>query len=246
VASAISKCTANQGDWIFVMPGHTEILDGDLNMNVAGVTLMGMGVTMSRPTFDFLAAGDTINLTAANCRVSNIICSLDNSAVTVTAAFTVAASGCTIDNTRIMPHATSQFTGLCDIGDFDDVTIAYNSWYTLAGTSSATGIRITGTAERCKIIGNFVYGNFSGFILSALAAALDLTIADNVMGNGNSADLIHVVANTTGQVHNNAFATGAADVAAGTWDFEAMMCTENFMVNVLTETGGPVPAAAAA
>ncbi len=247
VQQAITNATASQGDIIFVMPGHTETIDGDITINKVGLSVIGLGVGLSRPTFDFTAAGDTITTTAADCRISNIILSLDSSAITVTAGFTVAAAGTTIDHTRIMPHATRQFTGLCTLGDFDDVTIAYNSWYTLIGASSTTGLSITGTAERTIVNSNSIMGNFGSYAIGASAANLDAMITNNIFRNANVAEVILMNAASTGLLANNAFSTGASAItAAEAFDMGNMFCVENFMCNAVDESGGPIPTAAAA
>src|SRR5258705_1677161 len=58
LAYAISRCTANQGDVIFVAPGHTETITSAtaLPFNVAGVTIVGVGAGATRPTFTFTTA----------------------------------------------------------------------------------------------------------------------------------------------------------------------------------------------
>jgi len=246
VQSAINKCVASNGDIIFVLPGHTEIIDGDINLSVAGVTVMGLGPGGSRPTFDFLAAGDTITVTAAGCRISNIICQLDNSAATVTAAFTIAANGTTIDNCRILPHATSQFTSLVTLGDFNDCIIGYNSFYSLATASSADGIIITGTAERAQIFHNVVDGHFTNHAIGSTAAVVDIVIANNVFRNANTSMCIDMDNSATGMAANNAFSTGAAAITQDTgYDFGDLLCNQNYMVNAVDETGGPIPTTAA-
>src|SRR5438128_1210094 len=42
---AVSQCTANQGDLVVVLPGHVEtvIAAAGTNLNVAGVTVLGIG-----------------------------------------------------------------------------------------------------------------------------------------------------------------------------------------------------------
>ena len=47
---AVGKCTASQGDVIVVMTGHTEsvVTDGGLTVDVAGITIVGLGEGDSR------------------------------------------------------------------------------------------------------------------------------------------------------------------------------------------------------
>ena len=50
---AIGQCSANNGDLIYVMPGHAETLTaaGQLDFDIAGVRAQGLGWGTTRPTF---------------------------------------------------------------------------------------------------------------------------------------------------------------------------------------------------
>lgn len=68
IDAAISACTASAGDMILVMPGHTEaVTSTSINCDVAGVSIIGLGVGSNKPTLTFGATNSTINVTAANC-----------------------------------------------------------------------------------------------------------------------------------------------------------------------------------
>lgn len=71
---AIGKCTASNGDIIFVMPGHAETLTAQISLDVAGVKIKGLGVGQSRPAFtaNFSAAGDTLDVSADDCQIHNL------------------------------------------------------------------------------------------------------------------------------------------------------------------------------
>lgn len=71
---AIGRCTANKGDTVLVMPGHTETVTaaGGLALDVAGVSVIGMGSWGNRPTLTFTTAtAASMLVTAAGCRFSN-------------------------------------------------------------------------------------------------------------------------------------------------------------------------------
>lgn len=76
---AIGRCTASVGDLILVKAGHVETLvaAGAITMDVAGVTVQGLGVGNNRPKLTFTpAAASTNNVTwtAANCSFTNFVC----------------------------------------------------------------------------------------------------------------------------------------------------------------------------
>jgi hypothetical protein len=71
-ALASGKLTADNGDVIMVMPGHTEaVTSTSIACSTAGVTLIGLGVGANKPTLTFGATASTINVTAANCAWHN-------------------------------------------------------------------------------------------------------------------------------------------------------------------------------
>lgn len=75
IDAAIGKCTANKGDVILVMPGHAETITaaGGITLDVAGVSIIGLGVFTLKPTITLgTATTADVNITAANCRISNI------------------------------------------------------------------------------------------------------------------------------------------------------------------------------
>ena len=59
---AVGRCRANKGDIIFVMPGHVETVTAaaGLDLDVAGITLVGLGNGNLRPfdTRDYLPPAD--------------------------------------------------------------------------------------------------------------------------------------------------------------------------------------------
>jgi hypothetical protein len=73
---AVGKCTANNGDHIFLMPGHAEdvIAAGTITCDVAGVTIIGLGTGADRPTLTFKTDnGASVLITAASVKIRNIV-----------------------------------------------------------------------------------------------------------------------------------------------------------------------------
>ena len=97
---AISRCTADRGDIIFIKPGHAETISSAtaLSFDVAGIAIVGLGAGTKRPTFTLgTAATTTIAVSADNVSISN--CRFIGNFLSITSAFTVAAAAYfTIDN----------------------------------------------------------------------------------------------------------------------------------------------------
>jgi len=73
---AIGRCTANNGDIIFVGAGHAETITADsgVDVDVAGVTIIGLGNGEKRPVFTFTTATTAdFKLAADNVKLFNCI-----------------------------------------------------------------------------------------------------------------------------------------------------------------------------
>jgi len=76
IDAAVGYATANRGDVIYVAPGHTETISSAtaLALDVAGVSIVGLGTGSLRPTITLdTAATSTIAVSADNVTVENII-----------------------------------------------------------------------------------------------------------------------------------------------------------------------------
>ena len=80
---AIALCTANQGDVIYIMPGHAETIATatPCTVDVAGISIIGLGKGADRPTFTIATnVAATITVSAASVHLENVIVSntIDN------------------------------------------------------------------------------------------------------------------------------------------------------------------------
>lgn len=95
--AAIAKCTANSGDIIWVAPGHTETYSTTgtkLTVDVAGVTIIGLGTGGSRPTFNFGHTGATWAISSASSFIQNLL--LATTVDLVTTFCTISGADCTL------------------------------------------------------------------------------------------------------------------------------------------------------
>lgn len=73
---AIGNCIANQGDVIFVLPGHAETYTttgAKVVADIAGITIIGIGEGAARPTFTFSHTGATWTISAASVKLDNLL-----------------------------------------------------------------------------------------------------------------------------------------------------------------------------
>jgi len=95
--AAIAKCTANNGDVIWIAPGHSETYTTTgtkLTVDVAGVTIIGLGSGASRPTFTFGHTGATFAISSASCYIENIV--LASNVDQITTFCTISGADCTL------------------------------------------------------------------------------------------------------------------------------------------------------
>lgn len=142
IDAAISACTAGRGDVIYVAPGHAETVTAtNIALDVSGVTIIGLGNGLNRPTLTFGAAAATITVSAANCAVYNIH-HIGNFA-DVAAAYTLGAAkdfrleNCTfVDNSASLNFLSVVVTGATD-NDADGLSVVGNYWLGLALSPNA-------------------------------------------------------------------------------------------------------------
>lgn len=72
---ALEHVTANNGDQIYIAPGHAETISDATTIVIAtaGVQIIGLGVGNSRPTFTFSTATASVVINAADTYINNII-----------------------------------------------------------------------------------------------------------------------------------------------------------------------------
>lgn len=196
LALAIAQCTANAGDTIFILPGHTEaVTSASIACSVAGVTFIGLGTGSLKPQLTFGATDSRVNVTAANCRFQNIRC--------------VAGIG---DIVTAFLHATAaQNTEYIDIEFTASSTFNFINQYTLGAANISDG---------CKWERNYVRTADTGQLALCVTAAAhnDLKFYDNyVVHAAAAAGLLTAGAvNLLGlDIRGNFVQTGQTDGAVG-------------------------------
>lgn len=203
---AVGRCTADKGDIIMVKPGHTEtvIAAGGLDLDIAGIAIIGLGNGSLRPTVNFTTAvGADCDIDAANITVFNLL--FTGGIDALTGPIDVNSADFTMVNCETR-DVTGQATDFIVTDDNADRFYIKN-WRHLgaAAAGADTAISIVGGDD--WIIEDFnIYGNF------AVAAIENVTTASNRArvggGNGdnyiwteNAADVcVTMVATSTGFV----------------------------------------------
>lgn len=165
---AIGVCTTNKGDLIIVMPGHTETITAanGIDMDVAGVTILGLGQGTLKPTVTFsTATTTTLRMNAANCRLEGIRCvsGIDS----LVKFIDVNANYCTIANCDFDGPSTLEFLSGINIattvGDFttiEDCLFTQGADPTGTDAAADTGCIYLVDSENVTIRRTRFFGNF--------------------------------------------------------------------------------------
>lgn len=197
IDAAIGKCTANRGDVIVVLPGHAETVSaaGGITMDVAGVTIVGVGEGDLRPTISFATSTDaSIAVTGVDCAITGSWIFKCNIASQVH-MFDIAADDFRIDGGQgkdiLFTEGTA--TGLSFItadtadGDSDNLTLRGFRMYCPTAGNYDGGVVLGKDHVGVRIEDFDIYGDFddAGINLPAGGnACLDLCIR-----NGRSVNL---------------------------------------------------------
>ena len=216
---AVGKCTANNGDVIMVKAGHTETVTaaGGLDLDVAGITIIGLGNGSDRPTVSFTTAtGADMDVDAANITISNFL--FTGGIDALTGPIDVNAADFTMIDceTRDSTGQTVDFI----VADANASRLTIDGW-THRGAAAAGGasaLQLVG-GDGAMVKNFWIDGNFdTAAIENVTTAATNLTINGGANGsyirNRNSADVcVTAVATTTGNVGPNIYARIADNAA---------------------------------
>jgi hypothetical protein len=216
----------NRGDVIMIKPKHAETLAVATTYALAGTQIIGISSGEGdMPTLTLSAVASTVKLNAADMLMSGIKIKT-NAATTI--AVTLAATGCIIDNCRIVDGSASFVTGISVIGggsNLADRCVISDNFIFSAGATQ--GIFINEVDDLVQIVGNVIQGNYSaGTVKNTAAVLTNLSIIGNLMSNtATNAPLLTITAACTGLVMNNAM-NGAA---TATKAIGSLLSSNNFI-----------------
>lgn len=107
--SAFAKCTANKGYIIVVLPNHEETITGAAGIahDVAGVSVIGLGVGNQRPRF-LMDAGTSVTyaISAADAYVENLVFAAGHA--DIVACFDITATGAHLHKLEFVENTTAE------------------------------------------------------------------------------------------------------------------------------------------
>lgn len=188
---AINKCTANNGDIIYLLPNHALSITADsgVDLDVAGISVIGLGSGDDRPTFTFTTAATAdFKIAAANIRVYNcvFVCNITGHDMMIEVGGDDAEIGWCEFREGTQTNEFAVQVGAADDNDADRCWIHDCKFYEpTAGNGDAaisvykdmTGLKI----ERCVIYGDY---DLAGIDITTTGnAQVDTLISDCVITN---------------------------------------------------------------
>ncbi len=254
IDDGINLCTANAGDVIFVMQGHTESFTAtdDADIDVAGIMIIGLGTGELRPTLSYTASGEfVLGANGDNSVVANLRFIATSDSVVKAIDVEAACVGWSIVGCEFSAETTT-------VDEFDDVIIV--------GAAADKGLilscRFLGDpganaepqscinfvdSDYLRIIGNTAFGDRAvACIQNESTASNFITILNNHLFNGiiggtaglNTEPCIELVATTTGIIDGNRLFCNVATPEAAIVAADGML-GENFYSEI--ESSSPLP-----
>jgi len=211
IGYALSLCTADNHDFIVVLPGHVETIGsaGALALSVAGVTVIGAGEGRQRGKINWsTATAASLTVTAARCRLANLILTMTGfdavaSGIVVSAADFV-MDGCEVELATASAQAV---LGVLTTAAADRMRISDCHFHGSSDAGTTAAVRLVGgdsiVIEDCTFFG--AYGSGNGAIENITTACTNLNILRNRISNvtASSTKAVTAVAGTSGFIAEN-------------------------------------------
>jgi hypothetical protein len=184
---AVGQCTANNGDRIYVMPGHAETVTaaGGLDLDVAGISIIGLGNGTDTPTVT-LTTADTadVDVDAANITIENI--HFKSGFADIAACLDVNATDCTVRKCRFTEAADDQNFKICVLGAAaaaSDRLIVEDCYVIQDDAANTHFVSLPGTSKGVIVRRNVIQGDFGTAAIGAAGVVTFGTVVDNVIYN---------------------------------------------------------------
>ena len=238
---AIGMCTANNGDIIFVYPGHAESLgDAQITADIAGISIICLGNGADRATLTMTHANSSIDVTKANVTIVGLrlYSTTANSAIGIDLA--AGADNFVLDRVEFTDAGGFEFTISVDLKTgADNATIRSCEFISASAGATAAINATTGVVDRLKIIGNRFWTDASSAVINSDQINTDMLIEGNIITNNNTGEFaIELSAAATGELVDNALYTDAWTTML---DPGSLKCFGNTGVIAVDTEAIPVP-----
>lgn len=191
---AVDQCTANNGDVIYVMPGHAESvsLAGQIDLDVAGISVIGIGNGTDRPTLTYTVAAGEVVVGADNVTIENIVFNAAAPDILLGVTVEDSVDYCTIRecNFEVTTAGTDEFATCITVINGNVGTLIEDNFMDMKLGNATEAILLDADTDRTTIRGNTIRGDYStANIFADTALSTQLLIKGNTLENGVGGDI---------------------------------------------------------
>lgn len=243
IDSAINKCTANQGDYIIVMPNHAETLTAaaGIDLDVAGITVIGIGFGENRPVITLgTATAADIDVDAADITIKNIQFTLTIDSLT--AALDVNSKDFLMEDCEFRSDEGGTKAQMLIAVDVDggtanacDRAAFRRCKFTSETAGAASAIKLTEVQEGVIIEDCTFFGDYSDAAIHNPTGKVltNLQIVNNIVRNLQTGDhAIELVSACTGWAVGNRL---IGDTLGTIFDPGSLFCVDNEEVDAIDQ-----------
>jgi hypothetical protein len=195
---AVNSCVANRGDIIIVCPGHAENIASStaLAIDKAGISIIGVGMGDSRPTFTLTTANTAkIVVSASNVSICNCIFAANFLNIAVLFDLTTAKGfnfdDCEVRDTSAILNFLNLFQLSATSNANDGLRITQSEFFLKSAAGVANLVSFRGTIDRVNISYNYYSAlttNAGAVLVGATGKAItNLLVLNNVFNLVNAA-----------------------------------------------------------
>jgi len=244
---AVGRCTASNGDIIMIKAGHAETLSAAdaIDLDVIGISVIGLGTGSLRPTFTMDNAAGEITFGADNILLENVI--VNASVTAVLKAINVedgvnyaTIRGCTFG---VDAAGTDEFNHTISFANNNTGCVVEGNTIDMGIAGAVAAIILDADTDKVVIQNNIIRGDYStANIMGDTTLSTNVLIQNNLLENGIGGDLnaqpcIELLTGTYGTIANNYIvcnlATKVASIVADT-----CLLFENYYNEDIQGTGG--------
>ncbi|HUS92160.1 MAG TPA: hypothetical protein VM695_09945 [Phycisphaerae bacterium] len=249
VAAALAKCVPNRGDRVVCLPGHAETINAVtlLALDVAGVTVEGLGEGSLRPTLTFSTSTAAIlTVSAANVTLKNFI--LANNIDSQVIMVDVNADDFTIEDCEFPEASAKQPLVFIDVNGgganaADRCKIRRCKITAVASGVCNAAIEIGAVQDGVEIVDNVIQGDFDDAGIHSASILTNLVVKDNIVSNLQTGQhAIELSGAATGFLVDNRL---YGDTLGTILDPGSMKCLGNLEVDAIDQAGVGTPATTA-
>ncbi len=250
---AVGLCTANNGDIIIVLPGHTETIIGTgITVDVAGVTVVGLGTGSLMPQIKHNHADAEVSIAADNVTWMGIRHSADVTGVKVAIEIEDGVDYCIVKGCKfdVVLTGTDEFLVSVRTNDASNGALIEDNYFNMGLGGAVAAISFTKDTDQTIVKKNIVLGDYSTACINGITTkSTNLLIQGNILMNGLTDSVgtepgIELLTASSGIIADNYIgcdlATKAAAIVA-----DACMLFENYYCEAVTETGAIIGTASA-